>query len=176
VSSPPNATRRAFLSGDLLTRAGRQAARRLEQPWGPRPPWLAAIVRGGACVDCDQPCREACKPALIHFHPEEHAQAGTPYLRFDDTGCNFCGDCVNACPETVRVPAGKPRLGLARVDQGRCLPWRQVICINCKGRCPEDAIVWDERSRPAVSVDRCNGCGACVGACPPGALSVEAIL
>jgi MinD superfamily P-loop ATPase len=71
------------------------------------------------------------------------------------------------------LPAEKPkvRIGLARVDMGRCMLGEARECFICRDRCPLQAI--HTQFSPItymmeVQIDpaRCNGCGACQASCP----------
>ena len=164
--------RRSFIIGGLLTRRGRAQTARFSRPWGVSPPWLSAAMCEGACRGCGRPCGSACEQGIIEFHPEEHADAGTPYLNFYTGGCTFCEACVEACPANISIDAQSLPLRTAILDEQRCLAWSDVICLSCKGLCPEHAIVWDRRMRPGIDAKRCSGCGGCVGACPAQAIDI----
>jgi ferredoxin-type protein NapF len=167
-------SRRAFLRGGFLSRQGREEHTRRQQPLGPYPPWLERVAAGGRCRDCSAPCVAACPEKIVRTHHPEHSRAGQPYLVFYTSGCTYCGECARACPvQPLREPE-KPILGIARIDQQRCLPWQQINCYSCRGSCPEDALVFDSRSRPAVETAACNGCGRCVPRCPVNAITVAA--
>jgi formate hydrogenlyase subunit 6/NADH:ubiquinone oxidoreductase subunit I len=78
----------------------------------------------------------------------------TPVLnnRIGTSGCQLnCIACGHACPTGAIRPltldekhgtgefeaAGPVRIGLAFVDQGRCLPWAMAKpCIVCEENCP----------------------------------------
>ena len=70
-------------------------------------------------------------------------------------------------------------------DQGRrlraavandCLAYRDVVCRSCGDACGEAAIRFSPRlggaARPEILAERCTGCGACVSACPAGAVTM----
>ena len=72
-------------------------------------------------------------------------------------------------------------IGVAYIDQNRCLPWADNRnCIVCEEMCPvaPKAIVLDDEKvpddegetvtvrRPHVIRDRCIGCGICEYQCP----------
>lgn len=164
-------SRRSFLRGAALTRAGRDAAARRQRPLGPLPPWMPDLQQD-ACRDCRQPCVQACEQDIIHIHPEGHALAGLPWLDFSRAGCSFCGDCAAACP-LAHAMDGPPALGGIQLMQGRCLVWNDVICLACSVACQTQALVPDRRRRMTVVAERCNGCGMCVSVCPVDALTVN---
>jgi ferredoxin-type protein NapF len=164
--------RRAFLSGSLLTREGRDRLEKSVRDWGPQPPWLGGSVGAWSCRECAGACVSACPPGIIRRHPGDHARAGTPYLSFEEAGCNFCGACVETCPEEVARSASEPLLGRAQVDAARCLTWNGIVCMACFGRCPEGAIAPSGWGRPQIDTRACNGCGCCVAICPAEALCV----
>ncbi|RMD68785.1 MAG: 4Fe-4S dicluster domain-containing protein [Gammaproteobacteria bacterium] len=158
----PDMSRRAFLRGAVLSKE--------HQFLGPMPPWLGEVA-AETCRACPGFCLEACGEGVIRRHPEGHALAGAPYLSFREGGCTFCGDCAGACPQGV--PRGRPRIGTAVLHRERCLAWNRVICMGCMGRCPEGAIVLDERRRPFLLEERCTGCGMCISPCPTAAIAIS---
>jgi formate hydrogenlyase subunit 6/NADH:ubiquinone oxidoreductase subunit I len=102
-----------------------------------------------------------------------------------DYSCNACGQ---VCP-TGAIPAlpleekQSTALGLAGVNQDRCLPWAYDIpCIVCEEACPvaDKAIALEELEvmsgrgeavwlqRPRVIRELCIGCGVCEYQCPMG--------
>jgi ferredoxin-type protein NapF len=169
----PDAGRRAFLRGGFVTADGRRSEAARQRPLGPAPPWLAGEMGSDTCAGCDAPCANACPQAIVRRHPADHDLAGVPYLDFAEAGCTFCGDCARACPLDVDTDASAPSLGSARLDRGACLAWNRVVCLACRGPCPEAAITLDARMRPAIAKQRCTGCGQCLGACPAGAIAVH---
>ena len=62
-------------------------------------------------------------------------------------------------------------LGVAVVVKDACVAWDWAGCTVCKDECPVDgAIELDERDRPVIHADYCDGCGACERACPSASL------
>ena len=52
----------------------------------------------------------------------------------------------------------------------------QEICIGCGacvGVCPVGAITLNDEGKALVDADMCIDCGACVGVCPVGAITLE---
>lgn len=57
--------------------------------------------------------------------------------------------------------------GPVTIIRTACIAWQGSSCWVCSERCPvEGAVVLDDAGRPTVDVERCNGCGECVAACP----------
>jgi ferredoxin-type protein NapF len=165
--------RRAFLRGALLTRSGRKAEARRQQPLGPAPPWHRDIPLEEACRGCEHPCVTACETDIIKLHPADHELAGIPYLDFGRAGCTFCRACVMACP--LEIPLEEhdwPRIGTAMINRDTCIAWDDVICMACHGRCEYQAITTVHQRRAVVDPERCTGCGMCVSACPVDALGI----
>ena len=86
-------------------------------------------------------------------------------------GCTFCGECIEAC---------QPR-ALEHDDTRQPFPWRALIgtdclaqhgveCRICAESCEDRAIRFRPQlggiAQPELDSTRCNGCGACVAACP----------
>jgi ferredoxin len=104
-------------------------------------------------------------------------------LGYCDYGCTACGDiCPTGAIPTLSLEEKRIAvLGLARVDQSRCLPWAyETSCIVCEEMCPvpEKAIRLEEVTgsdaqgremvlqRPYVVRELCIGCGICETKCP----------
>ena len=121
-----------------------------------RPPGAVAeeelLARCIKCCECMRVCpTNVLQPAGFSFGLES---LWTPVLnnRIGTSGCQLnCIACGHACPTgAIRrlsldeklgagdfAAAGPIRIGLAFVDQGRCLPWAmERPCIVCEENCP----------------------------------------
>ena len=97
-------------------------------------------------------------------------------LRFHNRLCTGCHLCELACssshlgefaPTRARIRAQvRPQAGDCRVMA--CFSCPKAPCIDA---CPQQAISRTEPGRPlVVDPDRCDGCRACLPACPYGAM------
>lgn len=68
-----------------------------------------------------------------------------------------------------------PRSGKARIGSD-CLARQDVVCRACGEACEARAIRFSPRpmaaALPHIVEDACNGCGACVAACPARAIDL----
>ncbi len=136
-----------------------------------RPP--GAESEGSLLSTCDrcQRCVQACPYDLIQPRPlsPDFPTVGTPELIFKSGYCDFCMKCVEVCPTgalTVDAPSSD-NIGVAKVISDACVAWDWGGCTICADVCPvEGAITLDERGRPHVHEDLCDGCGLCELKCP----------
>lgn len=153
-------TRRQFLRGDL---SGGKAPL--------RPPWaLAEAAFLAACTRCNA-CVQACPQGILSL------VRGYPEIDFSRGECTFCGKCREACtPAALRAETGQPPWRLRATVAAQCLAHRDVVCRSCGDACGEAAIRFSPRlggaALPQILEERCTGCGACVPACPAGAVTM----
>jgi MauM/NapG family ferredoxin protein len=139
----------------------------------------------GRCIGCGL-CVTVCPtgglvptlrsgPLGAAFGPEFRPRLGGCLI-----DCNACG---NVCPTgaialLTMQEKREARIGLAVIDQDRCLPWvRGERCVICLDVCPPELGAIELRPgsdrifRPHVLESRCNGCGLCEQRCPVGGLA-----
>lgn len=147
------------------------------------------------CIRCSQ-CMKICptsglQPALLESGLEGlWTPRLVPRLGYCDHGCHACGQI---CPSGAIPPLGLAEkqeqvIGMAVIDQNRCLPWAYATpCIVCEEMCPlpdkaiqlEAAAATDAQGqeivvqRPYVLLDRCIGCGICEFQCPMGEAAIQ---
>ncbi len=153
-----------------------------------RPPGATLTDFTSLCVRCGE-CMRVCptqglQPSLFSggvqnvMTPRLVARLG--YCSYS---CTACGEVcpTGAIPELTLEEKRYTPMGLARIDQSRCLPWAHNIpCVVCEEMCPvaHKAIWLDEVEafnaegelitllRPRVIKELCIGCGLCEYHCP----------
>lgn len=201
ANNPMNYSRRDFLSGFTRRLAARltetahesanaiNAAAKIGMPErSDRPIAKLAFLRPPGALQepqflntCDRECIEclkACPYDAIKRLGSEYAAEGTPAIIPDETPCYLCADlpCIEACPTGALRLTDRPsvKMGLAKIDYGRCYVSQGQPCDYCVVRCPldRDAIDWDANRLPRVSDIGCSGCGVCSYLCPADAIRI----
>ena len=162
----------------------RQPATMIRPPGATVADFSALCVRCGACV---RVCpTQGLQPSLFEGGVQNlFTPRLVPRLGYCSFACNACGQ---VCPTDAIPPLGLEEkqqtvIGLASVNQDRCLPWAYNIpCIVCEEACPvAEKAIWLEEvqtvnaegesvllQRPQVHQELCNGCGICEFQCPMG--------
>lgn len=139
-----------------------------------RPPWaVAEPVFVAACSRCGD-CVRACPQQLLSA-----GRGGYPELSFANAECTFCGDCARACaPAALDARLPRPWTLVASIGD-TCLTRRGVECRACADPCEVRAIRFRLRvggpAHPELDPADCNGCGACYGSCPAGAIQMQSL-
>jgi ferredoxin-type protein NapF len=134
----------------------------------PRLPWLDTGAFHERCTRCGD-CARACPEGIV-----APGDGGFPHIDFARGGCTFCGACADACSEALfSHREGAPwRLRVA-IGAG-CLARTGVVCESCRDGCDTRAIRFTPAPgrvpAPVLDLERCTGCGACVGVCPVSAI------
>ena len=126
-----------------------------------------------SCTACGE-CVNACPEGIII-----NGAAGYPEVDFRRGECTFCSECIDACPEPVLSANTQPLWRLNLQVNEQCLAEKRVICQTCGDICDQQAIRFIPRigdvAVPEIQQQDCNGCGACVSACPEDALQLVTI-
>ena len=136
-----------------------------------RPPW--AIAERSFVHTCDQcgDCIRGCPEQILVC-----GRGGYPQIDFTRGGCSFCGECVRACQQGgLHLKAARPwnqKIFIA----ASCLASQGTACRACSDRCPSSAIHFRQLAAsstvPMLEQASCNGCGACISACPVDAIDL----
>jgi ferredoxin len=153
-----------------------------------RPPGVDKVSFLSTCIRCGE-CSTVCPTNAIQLAVREGGIDGfwtpivIPRLGYCDYSCNACGQVcpVKAIPPLALETKREQVIGLAVIDQTRCIPWAEnQDCIVCEEMCPipekairlelETVITQDGEEkivqRPIVIEESCIGCGICEYQCP----------
>ncbi len=169
-----------LLTSDLVSSDPSEAV--LRPPGTTNDELLQTCIRCAACV---RACPTgALSPAVIEAGVEGiWSPILVPRLGYCDYSCNACGQVcpVEAIPPLSLEVKRQQVIGIALIDQDRCLPWAEATdCIVCEEMCPlpekairlESAEVVGEDGelrtllQPHVERGHCIGCGICEYKCP----------
>lgn len=124
-----------------------------------------------ACTRCDE-CIKACPAkAIKRYQGLMDVAVGTPVIMPRENPCVLCNGllCIAACKDGALKPvahANNVRMGIARINESRCLAWGGQDCQLCYIKCPlrGDALI-QEDGKPVINEEKCVGCGICEYAC-----------
>jgi len=139
----------------------------------PRPapclPWLDAERCFAHCTRCGA-CTAACPEGIVAA-----GDGGFPAIDFARGGCTFCGACAAACPADLFAPERRAPWHARVVIGEGCMTHQRVYCQSCCDACEARAIGFAPAlgtvPRPVLDDAACTACGACIGACPVGAIA-----
>jgi ferredoxin-type protein NapF len=98
-------------------------------------------------------------------------------IDFSRGECTFCGDCARSCTESVFADLDTAPWDLSAMVGDGCLMTLSIACQLCTDSCDTAALTVDLSHRPvgrlAIDTQACTGCGACLSACPEGAIKIE---
>jgi ferredoxin len=155
-----------------------------------RPPGASLAGFSALCARCSA-CVRVCptqglQPSLFEGGVQNILTPRlVPRLGYCSFSCNACGQVcpTGAIPDLELVVKQHTVIGLASIDQDRCLPWAyRIPCIVCEEACPtEDKAIRLEEIEvpsnqgeslllqlPSVVKESCIGCGICEFQCPMG--------
>jgi len=104
-------------------------------------------------------------------------------LTIDSRSCWGCMACEVACKQENQVPSGIKYIsvqekGPEKLDGKLALVYQVTLCRHCEQPeclevCPEEAIGKREDGIIVLEQEQCNGCGACLQACPYQAIAFD---
>ena len=142
-----------------------------------RPPYgLNESFFQSECVICEsKACVASCDEQIIFIQ-----ENGTPALNFTKSGCTFCEECASVCESNVlslnNVHTSEKLNATFVISTEGCVAHNGVICFSCKEPCIDDAILFNGMFNPVIDMDKCTGCGFCLGRCPTHAIDFTPIM
>ncbi|WP_448211471.1 ferredoxin-type protein NapF [Colwellia sp. MEBiC06753] len=165
IETVSNPSRRRLFKGQL---AASHSPTRLRLPWVISE---EAFING--CTQC-QACIESCETQVI-----KKDEQGFPYVDLTSEECTFCGNCHNACQETLFLPKAQQAMEkpwpISIEINNNCLAKHQIYCQSCRDVCEPEAIVFQyKQSIPTPEINQidCTLCGACLSSCPQSAIEL----
>jgi len=141
-----------------------------------RPPYgLNESLFQNECITCEEKsCVASCDEQIIVLQAD-----GTPMLNFVKSGCTFCEECAHACKANVlsleHIHTSEKLNAKFVISTEGCVAHNDVICFSCKEPCIDDAILFNGMFNPVIDMDKCTGCGFCLGRCPTLAIDFTVI-
>ena len=119
------------------------------------------------CKDCEGLCATVCEENIIFIQADF-----TPKLDLSSSGCTYCDECANICPNTVLNIENKKHIDAKmEIDILSCLSWNKTMCFSCKDPCLDNAIDFLAMFRPSIN-SNCTSCGFCIKSCPTNAIKI----
>lgn len=119
------------------------------------------------CTNCDGICSTVCEENIIVIQDDN-----TPKLDLTISGCTFCDECANSCPNEVLDTEFKKNVNAKiEINIEQCLSWNQTMCFSCKDPCLDEAIDFLAMFRPEIN-QNCTSCGFCIKYCPTQAIKI----
>lgn len=123
------------------------------------------------CTRCDE-CIKACPAkAIKRSQGLTDIAIGTPIIMPKENPCVLCNGlvCIAACKEGALKPVEsveKVAMGIAKINQSRCLAWEGQDCQMCFIKCPlQGDALYQEDGKPVINAEKCVGCGVCEYIC-----------
>ncbi|HHT9109737.1 MAG TPA: 4Fe-4S dicluster domain-containing protein [Candidatus Brocadiaceae bacterium] len=123
------------------------------------------------CTRCDE-CIKVCPAkAIKRYQGFTDVAVGTPIIIPKENPCVLCNgmQCISACKEGALKPVeriDKIKMGVAMINQTRCLAWEGQDCQLCFIKCPlQGDAIYQEDGKPVINAEKCVGCGICEYTC-----------
>lgn len=154
----------------MINKSKRNFFRRVTSPFKSflYPPYFEKKEDFLNCVECDEKaCVSACPEKIIQIID------GIPILNFAFIGCTFCDECAKACGKVLKLENKREKINAQfLINYKKCLAWNNIICYSCQDICEKNAIIYKEMFNPVIDLEKCNGCGFCIGVCPNDSIEI----